>query len=158
MDFSSLQNGLINCLNVSRRLVVFEQYFVYHSICPNCSQFLRSKAEFFVPSTLVAAKSRKSGILDRSKCRMTLFIRRNLPQGITVMIINTGQMCIVNYPGRPRMRDLKCPDWEKKRLGKKICRRSSLPKKKKKKPGKHTAYQEITFLFHTVINNVSPFP
>ena len=35
------------------------------------------------------------------------------------MIINTGQMCIVNYPGRPRMRDLKCPgwaktDWEKK--------------------------------------------
>ena len=29
------------------------------------------------------------------------------------MIINTGQMCIVNYPGRPRMRDSKCPDWEK---------------------------------------------
>ena len=56
---------------------------------------------------------RNSGILDRSKCRFTLFIRRNLPQGITVMIINTGQMCIVNYPGRPRMRDLKCPDWEK---------------------------------------------
>ena len=79
--------------------------------------------------------SRKSGILDRSKCRMTLFIHRNLPQGITVMIINTGQMCIVNYPGRPRMRDLsaptgkkltgkKCVDWEK------IHRRSSLPKKK----------------------------
>ena len=65
------------------------------------------------------------------------------------MIINTGQMCSVNYPGRPRMRDLKCPDWEK------ICRRSSLPKKKL---GKHTAHQEITFLFHTVINNVSPFP
>ena len=80
MDFSSLQNGLINCLNVSIRLVVFEQYFVYHSICPNCLQFLRSKAEFFVPSTLVAAVFRKSGILDRSKCRMTLFIRRNLPQ------------------------------------------------------------------------------
>ena len=41
------------------------------------------------------------------------------------MIINTGQMCIVNYPGSPRMRDLKCPDWEE------ICRRSSLQKKKK---------------------------
>ena len=118
MDFSSLQNGLINCLNVSIRLVVFEQYFVYHSICPNCLQFLRSKAKFFVSSTLVAAMSRKSGILDRSKCRMTLFIRRNLPQGITVMIINTGQMCIVNYPGRPRMRYLKCPDWQKKTTGK----------------------------------------
>ena len=94
MHFSSLQNGLINCLNVSIRLVVFEQYFVYRSICPNCLQFLRSKAEFFVPSTLVAVLFRKS-------------------VGITVMTINTGQMCIVNYPGRPRMRDLKCPDWEK---------------------------------------------
>ena len=131
MDFSSLQNGLINCLNVSIRLVVFEQYFVYHSICPNCLQFLRSKAEFFVPSTPVAAMFRISGILDRSKCRMTLFIRRNLPQGIIVMIINTGQMCIVNYPGRPRMRDLKCPDWVKTDW-EKICRRSS-PKKKKRK-------------------------
>ena len=30
------------------------------------------------------------------------------------MTINTGQMCIVNYPGRPRMRDLKSPNWEKK--------------------------------------------
>ena len=67
MHFSSLQNGLINCLNVSIRLVVFEQYFVYHSICPNCLQFLRSKAEFFVPSTLVTAMFRKSGMLDRSK-------------------------------------------------------------------------------------------
>ena len=105
------QSGkLFKCFHTSRS---FEQYFVYHSICPNCLQFLRSKAEFFVPSTFVAAMFRKSGILDRSKCRMTLFIRRNLPQGITVMIINTGQMCIVNYPGRPRMRDLKCPDWEK---------------------------------------------
>ena len=101
---------LFKCFHTSRS---FEQYFVYHSICPNCLQFLRSKAEFFVPSTLVAAMFRKNGILDRSKCRMTLFIRRNLPQGITVMIINTGQMCIVNYPGRPRMRDLKCPGWEK---------------------------------------------
>ena len=71
------------------------------------------------------------------------------------MIINTGQICILNYPGRPRMRDLKCPDWEKKTTGKKICRRSSLLEKKN---GKHTAYQEITFLFHTVINKMSPFP
>ena len=150
MDFSSLQEGLINCLNVSIRLVVFEQYFVYHSICPNCLQFLRSKAEFFVP--LVAAMFRNSGILNRSKCRMTLFIRRNLPQGITVMIINTGQMCIVNYPGRPRMRDLKCPDWEKTDWEKKYV--VGLVYQKKKKTGKHEAYQEITFLFHTVINNV----
>ena len=80
---------------------------------------------------------------------MTLFIHRNLPQEITVMIINTGQMCTVNYSGRPRMCDLKCPDW------KKMCRRSNLLQKKK---GKHTAYQEITFLFLAVINNVSPFP
>ena len=121
MDFSSLQNGLINCLNVSIGFVVFEQYFVYHSICPNCLQFCE-----------VAAMFRKSGILDRSKCRMTLCIRRNLPQGITVMIINTGTICIVNYPGRPRMRDLKCPDWDKTDW-EKICHRSSIPKKKKRK-------------------------
>ena len=61
------------------------------------------------------------------------------------MIINTGQMCIVNYPGRPRMRDLKCPDWEKNRLGKKYV--VGLVYQKKKKNGKHTAYQEITFCF-----------
>ena len=66
MHFPSLKNGLINCL-VSLRLIVFEQYFVDHSICPNCLRFLRSKAEFFVLSTLVAALFRKSGILDRSK-------------------------------------------------------------------------------------------
>ena len=66
MHFSSLQNGLINCLNVSICLIVFEQYFVYHSICPKCLQFLRSKAEFFVPSTLVAAMFRKSSMLNRS--------------------------------------------------------------------------------------------
>ena len=52
------------------------------------------------------------------------------------MIINTGQMCIVNYPGRPRMRDLKCPDWEKTDCEKKICRRSSRPKEKNKKKRK----------------------
>ena len=82
---------------------------------------------------------------------MTLFIHRNLPQEITVMVINTGQMCTVNYSGRPRMCDLKCPDWKKK-----MRRRSGLLQKN---IGKHTAYQEITFfLFLTVINNVSPFP
>ena len=100
IHFPSLQNGLINCFYVSLCLIVFEQYFVYHSICPNCLRFLRSKVEFFVLSTLVAAMFRKSGMLDRSKWRMTLFIRRNLPQEITVMIINTGQMCTVNYSGR----------------------------------------------------------
>ena len=94
---------------------------------------------------------------------MTLFIRRNLPQGITVMIINTGQICIVNYPGRHRMRDLKCPNWEKTDW-EKIClglvyqKKKKKTKQKKKKNGKHTAYQEITLLFHAVINNVSPFP
>ena len=65
--FPSLQNGLINCFNVPLRLIVFEQYFVYHLICPNCLRFLRSKVEFFVPSMLVAAMFRKSGMLDRSK-------------------------------------------------------------------------------------------
>ena len=69
------------------------------------------------------------------------------------MIINTGQMCIVNYPGRPRMRDFKVPRLGKTRLGKKYV--VGLVYQKKKKNGKHTAYQEITFLFRTVINNVS---
>ena len=67
---------------------------------------------------------------------MTLFIHRNLPQEITVMIINTGQMCTVNYSGRPRMCNLKYPDWKKK------CVVDLVYYKKK---GKHTAYQEITF-------------
>ena len=71
MYFPSLQNGLINCFNVSTLLVVFDQYFVYHSICPYCFKYritiLGSKAEFFVLSTLVAAMFRKSGTLDRSK-------------------------------------------------------------------------------------------
>ena len=124
MHFPSLQNSLINYF-VSLRLKVFEQYVVYHLICTNCLQFLQSKGEFFVPSTLVAGMFRKSGMLDRSKGRMTLFIRRNLPQEITVMIINTGQMWTVNYSGRPKMCDLKCPDWKKK-----MCHRSSLLQKK----------------------------
>ena len=71
---------------------------------------------------------------------MTLFIHRNLPQEITVMIINTGQMCTVNYSGRPRMCDFKCPDWKKCVVDKVYYK-----KKKKKKNGKHMAYQEITF-------------
>ena len=104
------QSDKFICFPTSHSL---QQYFVYHSICPNCLRFLRSKAEFFVPSTLVAAMFRKSGMLDRSKGRMTLFIHRNLPQEITVMIINTGQMCTLNYSGRPGMCDLKCPDWKK---------------------------------------------
>ena len=33
-----------NCLNVSIRLVVFGQYFVYHSICPNCLQFFAKQS------------------------------------------------------------------------------------------------------------------
>ena len=53
------------------------------------------------------------------------------------------------------MRDLKCPDWEKTDWEKKV---GLVYQKKQQKNGKHTAYQEITFLFHTVINNVSPFP
>ena len=78
---------------------------------------------------------------------MTLFIRRNLLQEITVMIINTGQMCTVNYSGRPRMCVLKC------------CVLDLVYyKKKEKKIGKHTTHQEITFLFLTVISNVLPFP
>ena len=38
-------------------------------------------------------------------CRMRLII--------PVMIINTGQMCAVNYSDRPRMCDLNCPSWKK---------------------------------------------
>ena len=57
------------------------------------------------------------------------------------MIINTGQLCFVNYPGRPRMRDLKRPDWGKTDWENKYVAKNN---------GKHTAYQDITFLFHTV--------
>ena len=74
---------------------------------------------------------------------MMLFIHRNLLQEITVMIINTGQMCTVNYSGRHRMCDLKFPDW------KKMCRRSGLLQKKN---GKHTVYQEVTFFFVSYSN------
>ena len=63
---------------------------------------------------------------------MTLFIHRNLPQEITVMTINTGQMCTVNYSGRPRMCDLKCPDCKKKKK-KRVVDLVYYKKKKKKK-------------------------
>ena len=62
---SKLTKGPIN-LFVSLRLIVFEQYFVYHLICPNYLRFLRSKSEILFPSPLVAAMFRKSGMLDRS--------------------------------------------------------------------------------------------
>ena len=48
---------------------------------------------------------------------MTSHHGRNLPQEVTVMIINTGQMCT-------GMCDEKCPDWKKK------CRRYGLLQKK----------------------------
>ena len=73
-------------------------------------------------------------------------MRRNLPQEITVMIINTGQMCTVNYSGR-NVR-FKVPRLDKKN----VSYRYSLLQKKNL--GKHTAYQETTFfvsLVHTVM-------
>ena len=78
---------------------------------------------------------------------MTLFIRRNLPQEITVMIVNTGQMCTVNYSGR-NVR-FKVPRLDKKCV-------VDIVYYKKKKLGKHTAYQETTFFVSH--SNVSPFP
>ena len=33
---------------------------------------------------------------------------------MVIINLNTGQMCTVNYSGRPRMCNLKCPDWKKK--------------------------------------------
>ena len=61
------------------------------------------------------------------------------------MIINTGQMCTVNYSGR-NVR-FKVP-----RLDKKICRRYSLLQKKKKKTRKtYGVSRDNFFLFHTVI-------
>ena len=64
-SLSKLTKASDKLFNVSLRLIVFEQYFVYHSICPNCLRFLLSKAEFFVPSTLVAAMFRNSGRKER---------------------------------------------------------------------------------------------
>ena len=46
----------------------------------------------------------------------------------------------VNYSGRPRMCNLKCPDWKKC-----VVEKVYYKKKKERKNGKHTAYQEITF-------------
>ena len=43
----------------------------------------------------------------------------NLPHEITVMIINTGQMCTVKYSDTQRMCDLNCPNWKLGRTTKK---------------------------------------
>ena len=73
---------------------------------------------------------------------MTLFIRRNLMQEITVMIINTGQVCTMNYSGR-NVR-FKVPRLDKKCVVDIVYYKKNL--------GKHTAYRETTFfLFHTVM-------
>ena len=85
---------------------------------------------------------------------MTLFIHRNLLQEITVMIINTGQMCTVNYSGRPRMCDLKCPDCKKNKRVVDLIHY----KKKMVNIRRIKTEERIFFLFLTVINNVSPFP
>ena len=70
---SKLKNCLINCFNVSRLIIVFDHYFIIQLV-PIALRFkyqttiLRSKAKFFVSSTLVAATFRKSGIylIDQS--------------------------------------------------------------------------------------------
>ena len=79
---------------------------------------------------------------------MTLFIRRNLPQEITVMIINTGQMCTVNYSGR-NVR-FKVPGLDKK------CVVDLVYYKNKNSENIRRIKRQL-FSFHTVINNVSPF-
>ena len=78
-----------------------------------------------------------------------LFIRRNLPQEITVMIINTGQMCTVNYSGR-NVR-FKVPRLDKK------CVVDLVYYKTKNSENIRRIKRQL-FSFHTVINNVSPFP
>ena len=81
---------------------------------------------------------------------MTLFIRQNLPQEITVMIINTGQMCTVNYSGR-NVR-FKVPRLEKKK------RVVDLVYDINKISENIQRIKRQLVLFHTVINNVLPFP
>ena len=73
---------------------------------------------------------------------MTLFIRRNLPQEITVMIINTGQMCTVNYSGR-NVR-FKVPRLDKK------CVVDIVYYKKKTSQNIRRIKRQL-FLFHTVM-------
>ena len=74
---------------------------------------------------------------------MTLFIRRNLPQEITVMIINTGQTCTVNYSGR-NVR------FKEPRLDKKCVVDIVYYKKKKNSQNKRRIKRQF-FLFHTVM-------
>ena len=62
----------------------------------------------------------------------------NLPHEITVMIINTGQMCTVNYSDRPRIRD----------LGKKM----TYYKKKTRIP--RNAVSRLPALFHKIEVNL----
>ena len=80
---------------------------------------------------------------------MTLFIRRNLQQKNTVMIINTGQMCTVNYSGRNVQ--FKVPRLEKK------CVVDLVYDINKTSENTERIKRQLV-LFHTVINNVSPFP
>ena len=74
---------------------------------------------------------------------MTLFIRRNLPEEITVMIINTGQMCTVYYSGR-NVR-FKVPRLDKK------CVVDIVYYQKKKTSQNILRIKTQLFLFHTVM-------
>ena len=74
---------------------------------------------------------------------MTLFIRRTLPQEITVMIINTGQMCTVNYSGR-NVR-FKVPRLDKK------CVVDIVYYKKQKPRKTYGVSRDNFFLFHTIM-------
>ena len=82
MHFPSLQNGLINCFNVSRLLIVFDQYFIiwlvlivlrfkyWTTVIAKQSEILCS---VFASSCDV---QKERYLLDRSKWPLTLFIHR----------------------------------------------------------------------------------
>ena len=72
-----------------------------------------------------------------------------MPQEITVMIINTGQMCTVNYSGS-NVR-YKVPRLDKK------CVVDLVYYKNKNSENIRRIKRQL-FSSHTVINNVSPFP
>ena len=78
---------------------------------------------------------------------LSLFIRRNLPKEITVMIINTGQMCTVNYSGR-NVR-FKVPRLDKK------CVVDIVYYKNKTSENIRRIKRQLFFVSHS---NVSPFP
>ena len=76
MHFPSLQNGLINCFNVSRLPIVFDQYFTILLVLivlrfKYRTMIFAKQSEILVPSELVAATFRKSGIyfIDQSDPR-----------------------------------------------------------------------------------------